>query len=175
MQTPGGRAECKDVTEFEQLADSFGIKFNSEDSAEKLYSMLNNSSRQIDIDVKGLVNRAELTDEQLASVIGGVNWKKFWKGVGIGLAVVGAVVLTGGVGAAIGGAVGAGTAAASAFVASAATASVVGAGAAVAAGGVVATAVGTGLAVGMDKLESAAGGVGSDYDIDDSLKIESEL
>ena len=32
--------ECKNVTEFKQLADSFGMMFSSEDSAEKLYSSL---------------------------------------------------------------------------------------------------------------------------------------
>ena len=51
--------ECKNVTEFKQLADSFGMMFSSEDSAEKLYSSLH------------IEDGMELSDELLEHVTGG--------------------------------------------------------------------------------------------------------
>ena len=121
--------ECKDITEFKQLANSFGMEFSDDDAAEKLYLILNDSSMQLEIAVKSLANNSELDDEELLSVIGGVNWKKVFKWVGIGVAVVGAAVAAGG----------------------------------------------AGLALAMDDLDSASGGENSGDDVDDSLKIESDL
>ena len=63
--------ECKNVTEFKQLADSFGMTFSSEDSAEKLYSLLDGTKKRLQIATKSLENGAELSDVQLKLVSGG--------------------------------------------------------------------------------------------------------
>lgn len=40
--------DCKDLKEFKNLADAFGMKFSSDDSAEKLYSMLQEGKNQME-------------------------------------------------------------------------------------------------------------------------------
>ena len=63
--------ECKDVTEFKQLADSVGMKFSNEDSAKKLYSLLINKKTLLNLTTKRLENGAELSDNDLTYVYGG--------------------------------------------------------------------------------------------------------
>ena len=64
--------DCKDLKEFKNLADAFGMKFSSEDSAEKLYSMLQEGKKQLNTLAIKYENGAELDDEILNSVNGGV-------------------------------------------------------------------------------------------------------
>ena len=64
--------DCKDLTEFKNLADAFGMKFSSEDSAEKLYSMLQDGAKQLEAAALKMQNGAELSDDALAGVTGGV-------------------------------------------------------------------------------------------------------
>ena len=77
--------ECKDVTEFKKLADSVGMKFSDEDSAEKLYSLLINKKTLLGLAAKHFENDTELSDDELINVTGGliiqgvvkfVNWIK---------------------------------------------------------------------------------------------------
>ena len=63
--------QCNDVTEFKKLADSFGMKFSDDDSAEKLYSLLDGTKKRLQIATKSLENGAELSDVQLKLVSGG--------------------------------------------------------------------------------------------------------
>ena len=37
--------QCNDVTEFKQLADSFGMRFSDDTSAEKLYTLLDGTKK----------------------------------------------------------------------------------------------------------------------------------
>lgn len=60
-------AICKNLEEFKKVADSFGMKFSSDESAEKLYSVL----KEKDSSGDGM----ELSDDDLDSVTGG---NAFW-------------------------------------------------------------------------------------------------
>ena len=63
--------QCKNVTEFKKLADSFGMKFSDDDSAEKLYSLLDGTKKQLQLDQKRLEDGVELSDDGLELVRGG--------------------------------------------------------------------------------------------------------
>ena len=64
--------QCNDVTEFKQLADSFGMKFSDEESAEKLYSLLDGTTKQLQLAAKGLDDGAKLDDDALVTITGGL-------------------------------------------------------------------------------------------------------
>lgn len=63
--------DCKDLKEFKKLADSFGMKFNSDESAEKLFSMLQEGKKQLEAMTLKYKNGAELSDDDLDAVSGG--------------------------------------------------------------------------------------------------------
>ena len=65
--------KCKNIDGFKQLADKFGLAFSSEDSAKKLFSILADSKKQMEKVVKSHENGAELSDDELDSVTGGVD------------------------------------------------------------------------------------------------------
>ena len=77
--------QCKDVTEFKKLADSVGMKFSDEDSAEKLYSLLDGTKKQLQIATKMLENGVKLGDDELRYVTGGgtVIWDHIYGGEGM--------------------------------------------------------------------------------------------
>ena len=52
---------CKDIAEFKKLADSFGIKFSDENSAEELYSLIADSKKEIDV-IKNYLNSRDMSD-----------------------------------------------------------------------------------------------------------------
>ena len=64
---------CKNVDEFKNLANKFGLAFSSEDSAKKLFSILADSKKQLEEAVKNHENGAELSDDELDAVTGGVD------------------------------------------------------------------------------------------------------
>ena len=76
--------QCNNVTEFKKLADSVGMQFSNEDSAEKLYSLLDGTKMQLQISTNRLENGVELSDDFLSGVNGGYEYnpKKFAKSVG---------------------------------------------------------------------------------------------
>ena len=63
--------DCKDLKEFKNLADAFGMKFSSEDSAEKLYSMLQEGKKQLKAATLKTQNGTELSDDALSTISGG--------------------------------------------------------------------------------------------------------
>lgn len=63
--------DCKNLKEFKNLADSFGMKFSSEDSAEKLYSMLKEGKKQLKAATLKTQNGTELSDDALSTISGG--------------------------------------------------------------------------------------------------------
>ena len=63
--------QCNDVAEFKKLADSVGMKFSDDDSAEKLYSFLDGTKKQLQIATKSLEDGVELDDSYLAKVSAG--------------------------------------------------------------------------------------------------------
>ena len=95
--------DCKDLTEFKNLADAFGMKFSSEDSAEKLFSMLQDGKKQLEAIVLKMQNGAELSDDDLAAVTGGKLRlsKRFWRCAGV---VVGCTLVSTAMAIATGGA-----------------------------------------------------------------------
>ena len=88
--------DCKDLTEFKNLADAFGMKFSSDDSAEKLFSMLQDGKKQLKAAALKMQNGAELSDDDLAAIAGGGN---MW----FATLVVGACAVLGGAFGAIAG------------------------------------------------------------------------
>ena len=64
--------QCKDVTEFKQLSDSVGMKVSDEDSAEKLYSLLDGTNKLLQIATKMLEDGVELSGDTLENVTGGI-------------------------------------------------------------------------------------------------------
>ena len=64
--------QCNDVTEFKKLADSFGMKFSDDDSAEKLYSLLDGTKKQLQVATKNLEDGTEVSDENLLYVVGAI-------------------------------------------------------------------------------------------------------
>ena len=117
--------DCKDLTEFKNLADAFGMKFSSDDSAEKLFSMLQDGKKQLEAIVLKLQNGAELSDDVLEGVSAGkwgkAKWKKLGKCVGIGLAVGTLCALGGAIGGGFIAAVAGSTAAGAGFAGAGAT------------------------------------------------------
>ena len=97
--------DCKDLTEFKNLADAFGMKFSSDDSAEKLFSMLQDGKKQLKAAALKMQNGAELSDDDLAAIAGG---KRGW----VAALVIGACTVIGGGLGAVGGPGGAGVGAA---------------------------------------------------------------
>ena len=83
-------AKCKDIGEFKTLADSFGMVFSSDESAEKLFSLLQDGTRKIEKLVEEMKNEAELSDEMLTNVTGGK--AGFWTMLG-GITAMAAGVL----------------------------------------------------------------------------------
>lgn len=64
---------CKNIDEFKKLADKFGLAFSSDKSAKKLFSILADSKKQLEEVVKNHENGAELSDDELDAVTGGVD------------------------------------------------------------------------------------------------------
>ena len=79
--------DCKDLKEFENLADAFGMKFSSDDSAEKLFFMLQDGKKAI----MSIQNVTKLSDEDKKAVAGGVPMldtvRSMLAGVGVGYIV----------------------------------------------------------------------------------------
>ena len=63
--------ETKDLDEFKSLADSFGMKFSSDESEEKLFTMIHDSKKQLEAARLRYENGMELSDEDLEGVTGG--------------------------------------------------------------------------------------------------------
>ena len=62
---------CKDLKEFKNLADAFGMKFSSDDSAEKLFSMLQDGANRFEAAALRLRSGGALNDDDLSLVTGG--------------------------------------------------------------------------------------------------------
>ena len=77
--------KTKDLDEFKSLADSFGMHFSSDESAEKLFTMLHEGKKQLEALALRYKDGAELSDEDLSDVTGGV----------VGVMVIGGVVIFG--------------------------------------------------------------------------------
>ena len=63
--------KAKDLDEFKSLADSFGMHFSSDESAEKLFTMLHECKKQLEALALRYKDGAELSDESLVAVTGG--------------------------------------------------------------------------------------------------------
>ena len=100
--------KAKDLDEFKSLADSFGMHFSSDESAEKLFTMLHEGKKQLEALALRYKDGAELSDETLLQVSGGYDLKTGAAGAAIG-AATGAMFTawTGPVGVAVGATVGA--------------------------------------------------------------------
>ena len=100
--------ETKDLDEFKRLADSFGMQFSSDESAEKLFTMLHDGKKQLEALALRYEDGAELSNEALLQVSGGYDAVK--AGACTAFAVVAGAAtgsLLGPVGAAMGACVGA--------------------------------------------------------------------
>lgn len=66
--------QCEDLKEFKDLADSFGMKFSSDESAEKLFSTFQENKKQLDTEILKYKNGAKLSAEDLSNVTGGSDY-----------------------------------------------------------------------------------------------------
>ena len=70
--------ECKDVTEFKKLADSVGMKFSNEESAEKFYSLLNGTCNLLGMPSDTYNSRVALSVEEMNAISGG-GLRELWR------------------------------------------------------------------------------------------------
>ena len=89
-------AKCKDIGEFKTLADSFGMVFSSDESAEKLFSLLLDGTKRIEKLVEEMKNGAELNDELLDNVTGGRSLAGMFAGAALVFGGLIAMPFTGG-------------------------------------------------------------------------------
>ena len=74
--------KAKDLDEFKSLADSFGMHFSSDESAEKLFTMLHECKEQLEALALRYKDGAVLTDDGQVAVGGGELVVRFWTSLG---------------------------------------------------------------------------------------------